>query len=103
MDVFSLRDEVIKDYGRYVTSFLETRDPRVEKFVDREFASGALWPEPLIQLNPAFEPEPTIDEFVAEGVLHTCPSASGSSPPFALRVRLAFGHDTTPALWRITA
>lgn len=33
-------------------------------------AEGALWPEPLIQLNPSFEPGEWIDDLVASGVLH---------------------------------
>jgi hypothetical protein len=32
--------------------------------------SGALWPEPLIQLNPAFEQVETIEELVAKKSLH---------------------------------
>ena len=31
---------------------------------------GLLWPDPQIGLNPAFEPGGTIDELVAEGLLH---------------------------------
>lgn len=53
---FALRNDVIADYANYVKSFVRIRDPHVRAFVDDELASGALWPEPLVQLNPAYAP-----------------------------------------------
>src|SRR5690606_38838109 len=38
--------------------------------VSAQVASGRLWPDPLIQLNPLFEPGDSIDELVDGGVLH---------------------------------
>ena len=38
-------------------------------FVQRLHA-GLLWPEPLLQLNPSFEPGAWIDELVADNILH---------------------------------
>lgn len=70
MDVFRLRDDVVDSYGAYVRSFLNIADPEIKAFVEQRLAAGHLWPPPLVQLNPAFQPEPTIDELVAEGVLH---------------------------------
>lgn len=54
MDVFELRDRVVGDYAEYVRSFFDIRDARIRKLVDDELASGRLWPEPLLQLNPVF-------------------------------------------------
>lgn len=71
MDVFATRDRLIEDYSSYARSFIEIRDPRIRERVDQELAAGALWPDPLIQLNPSFEPGETIDELVAKGVLHS--------------------------------
>ncbi len=70
MDVFDLRQQLIRDYAEYVSSFLEIADPRIREHVDRSLDDGLLWPHPLIQLNPAFEPAETIDELVVQGVLH---------------------------------
>lgn len=70
MDVFDLRDTVIGDYSSYIRSFLEIRDSRVLKHVDAEMSRGYLWPEPLIQLNPAFEPGEPMTNLVEEGLLH---------------------------------
>jgi very-short-patch-repair endonuclease len=70
MDVFQLRDRLIEDYGSFVRSYIRIRDPRIADVVERELAAGRLWPAPLIQLNPAFRPGATIDQLVAEEVLH---------------------------------
>ncbi len=70
MDVFELRQRLIDDYAAYVRGFLRIRDPQVERCVQENLDSGVLWPEPLIQLNPAFEPGDWIDTLVDQGVLH---------------------------------
>ncbi|MCO5166641.1 MAG: DEAD/DEAH box helicase [Planctomycetes bacterium] len=70
MDVFVLRNQVIEDYSQYVRSFITIRDPRVSAVVERELRGGALWPEPLLQLNPAFEPGESLEDLVASGALH---------------------------------
>jgi len=70
MDVFNLRDKLVDDYASFTSSFLEIRDARIRERSRQEIAEGLLWPDPLIQLNPGFEPASTIDELVATGVLH---------------------------------
>lgn len=70
MNIFELREHLIGDYAAYVRSFLQIRDLRIRNHVAQEFERGLLWPEPLIQLNPRFKPGATIDELVAEGLLH---------------------------------
>lgn len=37
----------------------------------RKLQEGALWPEPLIQLNPAFEPGASVPDLVGRQLLHT--------------------------------
>jgi hypothetical protein len=69
MDVFALRQRLVEDYAEYVGSFLEIADPRIRAEVDARLADGLLWPYPLVQLNPAFEPGETIDQLVDQGVL----------------------------------
>ena len=70
MDVFGLRTRLVDDYSSYIQSFIQIRDDRIRHLVDSELASGLLWPDPLIQLNPSFEPGHRSDELVDEGVLH---------------------------------
>jgi superfamily II DNA/RNA helicase/very-short-patch-repair endonuclease len=70
VDIFDLRERVVGQYAQYVSSFLTIRDPETRQFVDRHLAEGKLWPEPLVQLNPSFEPGSSIDQLVAERILH---------------------------------
>lgn len=70
MDVFDLRDNLISDYGKYVRSFIRIKDARVKARVDEELDAGALWPSPLVQINPSFVPGESVSELVASGILH---------------------------------
>ena len=56
MDVFALRERVISEYRNYVEGFIAVKEPDVRAFVQQYFDDQNLWPEPLVQLNPAFEP-----------------------------------------------
>lgn len=71
MDVFDLRARLVADYQSYTRSFIKIRDPRISAFVDDALNAGAFWPEPLLQLNPTFLPGGTIDDLVAQGILHS--------------------------------
>jgi ATP-dependent helicase YprA (DUF1998 family) len=70
MDVFDLRGRLVEDYARYTRSFIKIEDPRIDGKVQNALTAGALWPEPLLQLNPTFLPGGTIDDLVADGTLH---------------------------------
>ena len=73
MNVFSLRNQLVSDYSAYISSFIQIRDQRIRDYVNQQLTSGLLWPESLLQLNPAFEPGSWVDELVDEGILHkTC-------------------------------
>jgi len=71
MNVFELRERLISDYSSYIRSFIRIRDERVGALVTSCLDQGRLWPDPLIQLNPSFQYAGTIDDLVAEGVLHS--------------------------------
>jgi ATP-dependent helicase YprA (DUF1998 family)/very-short-patch-repair endonuclease len=71
MNVFNLRDELVGRYSGYVKSFININDAKIQKHVSDRLDEGMLWPEPLIQLNPSFEPGSWIDDLVAEKVLHS--------------------------------
>ncbi len=70
MNVFDLRSSLIQDYSSYISSFIRIRDARIKDYVDQSIAQGLLWPDPLIQLNPTFEPGNWIDTLVDEGLLN---------------------------------
>ena len=65
------RDELVGDYAAYISSFIKVKDERLNRHVDEELKSGLLWPDPLIQLTPSFEPGKWIDDLVSEGILHS--------------------------------
>jgi very-short-patch-repair endonuclease len=69
MDVFELHRRVVADYAAYIRSFIRIGDERILQAVTAEIEQGLLWPEPLLQLNPAFETGETVDELVQSGVL----------------------------------
>ena len=71
MDVFALRNQLVSDYAAYIESFINVSDERIREHVDRELHEGLLWPDPLLQLNPNFEPGSWIDDLVAGGTLHS--------------------------------
>jgi len=68
-DVFALRDQVVSEYQSYVTSFINILDQRVAGFVTGELDQGRLWPEAVLQLNPAFERMSDLKSLVREGVI----------------------------------
>jgi len=70
MDVFNLREQLIRDYADYASSFIEIRDERIYEQVHSNLNEGVFWPDPLIQLNPRFENGGTVSEAVRSGLLH---------------------------------
>ena len=69
LDIFELDRRVAGEYRDYVTSFVQVREPRLCTFVEAELARGRLWPEPILELNPAFERTRSLAELAREGVI----------------------------------
>ena len=69
LDVFELRENVVNEYRDYVQSFIRIRDHRVNRYVNQELEAGELWPEAILQLNPAFEMDSTLEELAESGEL----------------------------------
>jgi len=70
MDVLLTHKRVIEDYASYIQSFLNIADPAIQSAVESKLSEGRLWPEPLLQFNPAYKSEGTVDEVAAKGVIH---------------------------------
>lgn len=72
MDVFRLREYVVDEYESYLTSFINILDERLEQHVDDELAKGELWPDEVLQLNPAFERDTrgSLGDLASQGVIH---------------------------------
>ncbi len=54
MNAFEIRRQLVDDYSTYIRSFIHIRDLEINRCVQEALTSGLLWPDPLIQLNPAF-------------------------------------------------
>ena len=70
MDVFQLDQALIRDYEQFARSFTEIRAAEIRRQVEEEYAGRRFWPEPLISLNPHFEPGAGVDVLASSGTLH---------------------------------
>lgn len=69
MDVFALREKVVSDYRHYIESFVRINDERIAGYVQEQFEGGALWPDAILQLNPAYALGSTLQELAASGTV----------------------------------
>ena len=70
MDVFQIREQLVSDYSSFTSSFVEPREPRIKALLEQRDDNGSQWPEPWLSLNPNFASGGTVDELVAQGLLH---------------------------------
>jgi superfamily II DNA/RNA helicase len=68
-DVFNLREHVVGEYRDYVESFIRILDPAIDEFVRKQLDGGELWPDAVLQLNPAYEPVGTLQELASAGTI----------------------------------
>ncbi len=65
MDIFDIHDQVVDRYQQYVRSFLAIADDDIRGFIERAiFEEHALWPDALVQLNPAYERTTSVEDMV---------------------------------------
>lgn len=86
MDVFALRKKVIDEYKEFATSFTIIHAHDIRTKIEAIYDEQRYWPEPLLQINPNYEPAQTIDELIAEKC--STPDAGTFSAPG----RTANGH-----------
>lgn len=70
MDVFDLHSQIVEDYKSYVSSFIRIEPLDIRAVVEEALADGHLWPEPLLQLNPAFEDAGPMGDLAEQGLMH---------------------------------
>ena len=68
-NIFDLHKEILDEYKLYIDSFINIADQRILETVRKEFDSGNLYPEPLVQFNPSFESGGKVGDLVNSGVL----------------------------------
>jgi len=71
MNVFETHRKIVDDYASYIRSFINIADPDIRAKVESELSAGKLWPDPLLQFNPAYERVGPIDEIVRRDGLNS--------------------------------
>ena len=68
-NIFDLHKDILTDYKSYIDSFINIADDRILNIVKKDFDTGNLYPEPLVQFNPSFESGGKVEDLVNDGVL----------------------------------
>jgi len=69
LNVFEFRQNLVNEYAEFTRSFTRIRADDIRAFVDGEYASQKYWPEPLVQVNPNFQPGGTVESLCEAGQL----------------------------------
>jgi len=69
-EIFNMLQEIVEDYRRYVSSFINISDKRIKEFIEDKLSSGQYWPEPLIQFSPSYKKYGNVERLCELGVLH---------------------------------
>ena len=70
MNVFDTHRQIVDDYAQYIRSFINISDSEIARTVQDSLSEGRLWPQPLLQFNPAYEQAGTVEEAISAGLLH---------------------------------
>jgi hypothetical protein len=70
MNVFDTHAKIVADYASYIGSFINIADPAIKKKVDSALSEGTLWPDPLLQFNPAYQQAGSVNEIAKTGLIH---------------------------------
>ena len=70
LDIFDLDGALMGDYAQFARSFSLIKAPDIDESVRALYESGRFWPEPLISINPHYEPGATVTALAADGTLH---------------------------------
>ncbi|MHB9800486.1 DEAD/DEAH box helicase [Pseudomonas sp. MT3] len=68
-NVFQFRDQLIERYGSFSRSFVRIAAPDIQAEVEHQYAQGRYWPEPLVQINPNYQRQGTVQQLVEQGLL----------------------------------
>ncbi|GHU35497.1 DEAD/DEAH box helicase [Betaproteobacteria bacterium] len=69
-NVFDFRDKLIGEYRSFSRSFSRIAAQDIKDEVERQYADGRYWPEPLVQINPNYQCSGSVQQLVAEDELH---------------------------------
>lgn len=69
-NVFVFRERLVDDYRRFSRSFVRIAASDIQAEVEHKYAQGRYWPEPLVQINPNYQRQGTVQQLVDQGILH---------------------------------
>ena len=69
-NVFSFRNELIDEYQAFSRGFARIAADDILQEVERQYAAGRYWPEPLIQINPNYKRKGSVQELAQASELH---------------------------------
>lgn len=69
MNVFELDADLVGRYEEFARSFTTIRAEDIRTQVNAIYGGGKFWPEPLIGVNPHFEPGRALTELASQGVI----------------------------------
>lgn len=67
--VFEFRDELISDYSSFSRSFTRIAAVDIIQEVESQYKDGRYWPEALIQINPNYKRQSTVQKLAEQGIL----------------------------------
>jgi ATP-dependent helicase YprA (DUF1998 family) len=70
LNIFETHNSLVDNYKKYLSSFINVTDDRINEVINNELLSEKLIPRPMIQFNPSFEVGGSIGELVEKGVLY---------------------------------
>jgi Lhr-like helicase len=69
-NVFQFRDQLIDRYSSFSRSFVHIAAADIQAEVDKQYSQGRYWPEPLVQINPNYQRQGTVQQLAEQGILH---------------------------------
>ena len=69
-NVFDFRNALIEEYSAFSCSFANIAAEDIKKTVENEYEAGRYWPQPLIQINPNYQRQGTIQQLARQGLVH---------------------------------
>ena len=70
MNIFQTHRAIVDEYKNYIESFINIRKENIKDAVFAALKEGKLWPNPLIQFNPAYKEGEPVQQLIAGGTLH---------------------------------
>lgn len=71
INIFDFRDELIDFYKSFSGGFTKIASPAIRSFVNHQFnEQNRFCPDPLIQITPNYQVAATVEELIAQGILH---------------------------------